>query len=80
MLWQLPVKQADRIAPKITTAWHGRVYGGTDHGAIALDARNGKDLLASFTSSSSVCPSVWVATGGRRGRGCSREMKYQSPS
>ncbi|MFI2207429.1 PQQ-binding-like beta-propeller repeat protein [Streptomyces sp. NPDC020192] len=44
VLWQLPDKQADRIAPKITTAWHGRVYGETDHGAIALDARTGKDV------------------------------------
>lgn len=44
VLWQLPDKQADRIAPKVTTAWHGRVYGTTDHGPIALDARTGKDL------------------------------------
>ncbi|MFF9768169.1 hypothetical protein ACF1GT_16390 [Streptomyces sp. NPDC014636] len=42
--WQLPDKQADRIAPKMTTAWHGRVYGTTDNGAVALDARTGKDL------------------------------------
>jgi hypothetical protein len=45
-LWQLPDKQADRIAPKITTAWHGRVYGRTDNGPVALDARTGKDLPA----------------------------------
>ncbi|ARP72327.1 hypothetical protein LK07_24045 [Streptomyces pluripotens] len=25
-------------------AWHGRVYGRTDHGPVALDARTGKDL------------------------------------
>ncbi|MFI9243988.1 hypothetical protein ACIGXF_15650 [Streptomyces sp. NPDC053086] len=43
MAWQLPDKQADRIAPKITTAWHGRVYGTTDNGAV-LDARTGMDL------------------------------------
>ncbi|CAM5258756.1 hypothetical protein SXANM310S_02561 [Streptomyces xanthochromogenes] len=42
--WQLPDAQADRIAPKITTAWHGRVYGTTSNGAIALDARTGKDV------------------------------------
>ncbi|MFF8730493.1 PQQ-binding-like beta-propeller repeat protein [Streptomyces sp. NPDC015171] len=42
--WRLPDRQADRIAPKITTAWHGRVYGTTDNGAVALDARTGKDL------------------------------------
>ncbi|MEU9122865.1 hypothetical protein AB0C96_23880 [Streptomyces sp. NPDC048506] len=34
--------------------------------------------VASFTSSSSVCPSVWVAMGGRRGRGCLREMTSES--
>ncbi|MGA5040007.1 PQQ-binding-like beta-propeller repeat protein [Streptomyces capoamus] len=44
VLWHLPDKQADRIAPKVTTAWHGRVYGETTNGAIALDARTGKDL------------------------------------
>ncbi|GAA3135683.1 PQQ-binding-like beta-propeller repeat protein [Streptomyces rameus] len=42
--WHLPDKQADRIAPEITTAWHGRIYGTTDNGAVALDARTGKDL------------------------------------
>jgi hypothetical protein len=45
-LWQLPDKQADRIAPEITTAWHGRVYGKTENGPVALDARTGKDLPA----------------------------------
>ncbi|MFF7357831.1 PQQ-binding-like beta-propeller repeat protein [Streptomyces filipinensis] len=44
VLWQLPDQQADRIAPTVTAAWHGRVYGTTDHGPIALDARTGKDL------------------------------------
>ncbi|MCS0604168.1 PQQ-like beta-propeller repeat protein [Streptomyces sp. LP11] len=44
VLWQLPDRRADRIAPVITTAWHGRVYGTTDHGPVALDARTGKDL------------------------------------
>jgi outer membrane protein assembly factor BamB len=44
VLWHLPDKQADRIAPKVTTAWHGRVYGEAANGAIALDARTGKDL------------------------------------
>ncbi|ARP72341.1 hypothetical protein LK07_24155 [Streptomyces pluripotens] len=43
-LWRLPDQQADRIAPKVTAAWHGRVYGTTDHGSVALDARTGKDL------------------------------------
>ncbi|MFJ3235738.1 PQQ-binding-like beta-propeller repeat protein [Streptomyces sp. NPDC086787] len=44
VLWHLPDKRADRIAPKVTTAWHGRVYGETAEGVIALDARTGKDL------------------------------------
>lgn len=46
-LWQLPDKQADRIAPEITTAWHGRAYGKTENGPVALDARTGQDLPAS---------------------------------
>ncbi|WP_329125088.1 outer membrane protein assembly factor BamB family protein [Streptomyces sp. NBC_01465] len=46
-LWRLPDKQADRIAPEITTAWHGRVYGKTKNGPVALDARTGQDLPTS---------------------------------
>ncbi|WP_369265028.1 hypothetical protein [Streptomyces sp. R35] len=46
-LWQLPDKQADRIAPEITTAWHGRAYGKTENGPVALDARTGQDLPTS---------------------------------
>ncbi|MFG2437912.1 hypothetical protein [Streptomyces sp. NPDC048508] len=42
--WQLPDKNVDRIAPNITTAWHGRVYATTGNGTIMLDARTGKDL------------------------------------
>jgi hypothetical protein len=47
MLWQLPDKQADRVAPEITTAWHGRVYGKTEKGPVALDARTGEDIPTS---------------------------------
>ncbi|MEU0096071.1 hypothetical protein [Kribbella sp. NPDC006257] len=46
-LWQLPDKQADRIAPEITTAWHGMAYGKTAKGPLALDARTGQDLPTS---------------------------------
>ncbi|WP_329580305.1 hypothetical protein [Streptomyces sp. NBC_01361] len=46
-LWQLPDQQADRIAPEITTAWYGRVYGKTGNGPVALDARTGQDLPTS---------------------------------
>ncbi|MFH8738876.1 hypothetical protein [Streptomyces sp. NPDC017964] len=42
--WQLPGAGADRIAPDVTAAWHGRVYGKTAAGPIALDVRSGKDL------------------------------------
>ncbi|MFD5246743.1 PQQ-binding-like beta-propeller repeat protein [Amycolatopsis sp. NPDC058340] len=44
-LWTLPDKAADRVAPGITVAWHGAVYGKTGGGKpIVLDARTGKDL------------------------------------
>ncbi|MFE2991444.1 hypothetical protein [Streptomyces sp. NPDC059262] len=42
--WQLPDEGADRIAPDVTAAWHGRVYGRANDKAVALDARTGKDL------------------------------------
>ncbi|MEU9117792.1 PQQ-binding-like beta-propeller repeat protein [Streptomyces sp. NPDC048483] len=45
-LWQLPDRQADRIAPQVTAVWHGRLYGKTGHGAVVLDARTGKDVPA----------------------------------
>ncbi|MEU8433821.1 hypothetical protein AB0F18_13010 [Streptomyces sp. NPDC029216] len=43
-LWQLPDPAADRIAPEVTALWHGRVYGKTRSGTVALDARTGADL------------------------------------
>ncbi|MFD3699631.1 PQQ-binding-like beta-propeller repeat protein [Streptomyces sp. NPDC058646] len=43
-LWQLPDKTANRIAPKVTAVWHGRVYGKTANGTVALDARTGADM------------------------------------
>lgn len=42
--WQLPDKNAGRIAPQVTAVWHGRVYGKTADGPLALDARTGADL------------------------------------
>ncbi|MGP3991243.1 hypothetical protein [Streptomyces sp. 3N207] len=42
-LWELPDKKSDRIAPEVFGAWHGRVYGETKNGPVALDARSGKD-------------------------------------
>jgi hypothetical protein len=45
-LWQLPDKQADRVAPTVTAAWHGRIYGTTTNGPVVLDARTGEDTPA----------------------------------
>ncbi|WP_405921952.1 PQQ-binding-like beta-propeller repeat protein [Streptomyces sp. NBC_00122] len=45
-LWELPDKKADRIAPRVTSVWHGRVYGRTGSGTVALDARTGADVPA----------------------------------
>ncbi|MFE3287636.1 PQQ-binding-like beta-propeller repeat protein [Streptomyces sp. NPDC059233] len=45
--WALPNKTANRIAPRVTAVWHGRIYGSTDNGPLALDARTGEDLPTS---------------------------------
>ncbi len=47
VLWQLPDERTDRIAPEVTSAWHGRVYGETENGPVALDARTGEDAPTS---------------------------------
>ncbi|MFQ6199152.1 hypothetical protein [Streptomyces sp. NPDC000405] len=47
LLWQLPDRAANRIAPEITAAWNGRAYGTTVNGPIALDARTGADVKVS---------------------------------
>lgn len=44
VLWQLPDKQANRIAPAITTVYDGEVYGTTSNGPVVLDERTGKDV------------------------------------
>ncbi|MFF2195118.1 PQQ-binding-like beta-propeller repeat protein [Streptomyces sp. NPDC058157] len=46
ILWKLPDSGAGRIAPEVTSVWHGRVYGRTPDGSVALDARTGADLPA----------------------------------
>ncbi|WP_030200726.1 PQQ-binding-like beta-propeller repeat protein [Streptomyces sp. NRRL S-87] len=43
LLWQLKDGENGRNAPTITAVWHGRVYGKTGNGPVALDARTGKD-------------------------------------
>lgn len=43
-LWSLPNESTDRIAPMVTTVWHGAVYGLTENGPVVLDARTGEDL------------------------------------
>ncbi len=42
-LWELPDTGANRVAPRLTTAWHGAVYGTTVNGPVVLDARTGAD-------------------------------------
>jgi outer membrane protein assembly factor BamB len=42
-LWRLPDKAGHRVAPEVVAVWHGIVYGRTDNGAVALDARTGQD-------------------------------------
>lgn len=42
-LWSLPDTGTNRIAPTVTAVWHGIVYGTTDNGPVALDARTGQD-------------------------------------
>jgi hypothetical protein len=42
-LWTLPDRRANRIAPRMTAAWHGAVYGTTPNGPVVLDARTGTD-------------------------------------
>lgn len=43
VLWRLPDESANRIAPEITSAWHGVVYAQADQ-AMTLDVRTGRDL------------------------------------
>lgn len=44
-LWSLPDKATNRVAPDVTVAWHGLLYGDTRGGKpIALDAKTGKDV------------------------------------
>jgi hypothetical protein len=42
-LWELPDAKNNRIAPTVTAAWHGAVYGHTGNGPLVLDARTGQD-------------------------------------
>ncbi|GGU97365.1 hypothetical protein GCM10010211_75810 [Streptomyces albospinus] len=46
VLWSLP-DASGRIAPQVTGAWHGVVYGRTDNGPVVLDALTGKDKQTS---------------------------------
>jgi hypothetical protein len=43
LLWQLPDRAQNRIAPDVTAAWHGAIYGTTPSGPVVLDARSGED-------------------------------------
>ncbi|MEJ2868952.1 hypothetical protein WCD74_14360 [Actinomycetospora sp. OC33-EN08] len=44
LLWSLPA--GGRVAPAVTTAWHGAVYGTTVNGPVVVDARTGRDRNA----------------------------------
>jgi hypothetical protein len=44
VLWSLPDAAAGRVAPQVTTVWHGTVYGTTENGPVVLDASSGADL------------------------------------
>ncbi|WP_084144994.1 PQQ-binding-like beta-propeller repeat protein [Amycolatopsis jejuensis] len=56
-LWSLPDEAANRVAPEVTAAWHGALYGYTSSkNPIALDARTGKDLSTEV----GITP-VWVS-------------------
>ncbi|MCR8577512.1 PQQ-like beta-propeller repeat protein [Streptomyces sp. Isolate_219] len=46
-LWSLPEKGGNRVAPTVTAAWHGVVYGTTGNGPVALDAKTGADRSTS---------------------------------
>ncbi|MEU5241783.1 PQQ-binding-like beta-propeller repeat protein [Streptomyces lydicus] len=47
VLWALP-DSSGRVAPQVTGAWHGMVYGQTEqNGPVVLDARTGKDKVTS---------------------------------
>jgi hypothetical protein len=42
-LWALPDETANRVAPSVTTVWHGALYGTTENGPVVLDAATGED-------------------------------------
>jgi hypothetical protein len=45
--WELPNATAGRVAPRITTVWHGAVYGTTENGAVVLQTSDGRDWTGS---------------------------------
>ncbi|WP_424886959.1 hypothetical protein [Streptomyces sp. XH2] len=47
VLWRLPGPSANRVAPDITSAWHGVVYAQADQ-AMTLNTRTGEDLRTSI--------------------------------
>ncbi|MFF4350206.1 PQQ-binding-like beta-propeller repeat protein [Streptomyces sp. NPDC001530] len=48
VLWRLPDEAANRVAPTVTSAWHGLVYAEAD-APMTLDARTGKDLRVNIS-------------------------------
>lgn len=67
-LWRLPDKAGDRVAPEVTAVWHGIVYGRTDNGAVALDARTGQDKVTDLAITPEyVCRGFGIAPKGESG-------------
>ncbi|MFL4496512.1 PQQ-binding-like beta-propeller repeat protein [Streptomyces sp. VTCC 41912] len=60
-LWTLPEQGANRVAPTVTAAWHGVVYGTTSNGPVALDAKTGADRSTPGVAPSAVNEYTGVA-------------------
>jgi len=44
-LWNLPDEESGRVAPLVTSVWHGNVYGSTENGPVIIDGRTGTDKV-----------------------------------
>lgn len=63
-LWSLPDQAANRVAPSVTVAWHGALYGKTQGGQpIVLDAKTGKDLSTDNVGAAPVLVSAYAGVG-----------------
>ncbi|MGW4482359.1 outer membrane protein assembly factor BamB family protein [Amycolatopsis sp. NPDC004368] len=63
-LWSLPDQAANRVAPSVTVAWHGALYGKTQGGQpIVLDAKTGKDRATDNVGAAPVLVSSYAGVG-----------------